>query len=65
MTRADDLRASREILLGALHSADNKDLAGLSRELRAVNAELASMSDDVGDVADDLRARRAARRTAP
>jgi hypothetical protein len=59
------LRADRDLLAAAMQVAEPKELAGLSREYRAVLAELERRG--VGreeSVTDDLAARRANRRAA-
>lgn len=65
--RADDLELLRAKLLKALGAAEAKEVAGISKELRAVNAELEALAPPVADpdveFLDDLRAR-AARRSA-
>ena len=64
--RADDLELLREKLLRSLGSAEPKELASISKELRAVNAELDMLAPPVNagkKLTDELKARRA-RRTA-
>ncbi len=65
--RRDDLERMRGDLLAAMEQVEPEDLPKVCRELRAVDAELAGLST-VGTpeqaVVDDLKARRAARRSA-
>lgn len=66
-TRQSDLAAMRVALLGAMAEVGPRDLPRVCAELRAVGAELESLSPVVSDgqaLVDDLRARRARRRTA-
>ena len=65
--RADDLELLREKLLRSIGAAEPKEVAPLSKELRAVNAELEALSPPVdADSArlDELRKRRAGRQAA-
>ena len=65
--RLDDLRSMRSGLLDAMGQVEPADLPRVCRELRAVDAELAGMSSERSPeqvVVDDLKARRAARRSA-
>lgn len=61
VTRREDLALLREVLLDALDSADHRDLAALSRELRIVTAELEADEGEQKGVSpfDELAARRA------
>jgi hypothetical protein len=63
--RQADLELMRQKLLLAMASVDAEDLPRITKELRAVNLELASLGPSVSAgqrLVDDLRERRAARR---
>lgn len=65
--RAGDLRTMRDALLAAMGQVDPKDLPRVCSELRAVDAELATLAPTRSEgqvLVDELKARRA-RRTAP
>jgi hypothetical protein len=67
MNRTEDLTIMRTALLDAIGEADPKTLSSLCRELRAVNAEIDTLAPtkNADQIAlDELRERRAARRTA-
>lgn len=60
--RAAVLRLLQLRLLDELDSTTGKDIAPISRELRAVQAELESLPAGQESTVDDLAKRRAARR---
>ena len=61
-TRRDDLEAARDTLRGLLAGADESRAPALSKELRAVLAELDAMPVvGSGSKQDELKARRHAR----
>ena len=63
--RRNDLAALREALWQALELAEPREVASLSRELRAVNAELAALPNpQEADNVVDLRASIARKRQA-
>lgn len=62
--RETDLRTMRERLLAAMDLVDAKDLPRVCSELRAVDAELATLAPTRSEgqvLVDELRARRAGR----
>ncbi len=62
--RQADLEDMRTLLAAAMKTADEKDLPRVCRELRAVNAELASLTPAKSEgqqTVDELKARRVRR----
>lgn len=62
MERRDVLELLQRRLLEEFDSETGRDVAVISKELRAVTAELESLPTGVRSTVDDLAAKRAARR---
>lgn len=66
--RAEDLELLRSTLLSALGAVEPKDRPRISKELRAVDAELEALAPSVSPgqaYVDQLKERRAQRHSAP
>ena len=62
MDRRDVLELLQQRLLEELDSETGRDVAVISKELRAVTAEMESLPTEKRSTVDDLAAKRAARR---
>lgn len=63
MERRDVLELLQQRLLGELASESGRDVAVISKELRAVTVELETLPSERKSTVDDLAAKRLARRT--
>jgi hypothetical protein len=62
MERREVLELLQERLLGELEAESGRDVAVISKELRAVTVELETLPSERKSTVDDLAAKRAARR---
>ena len=63
MERREVLELLQERLLGELEAESGRDVAVISKELRAVMVELETLPSERKSTVDDLAAKRAARRS--
>jgi hypothetical protein len=63
MERREVLELLQERLLGELEAESGRDVAVISKELRAVTVELETLPSERKSTVDDLAAKRAARRS--